>query len=250
MYKKHRFSAPLTVALGVFAALVLPTAAHANHIDGDATATCAYVGGVPTATVTVKYIEFLASDGPVTGNIRIGDTSHPVGPLVWVGTGEQTFTIAVTPGTFSVSGSFAWPKKQRDFNGDFNAADMTCPPPPEPPVTPSGTPPSGGALPETTLSGIARLRGESGCVEQTFRARVTGRSIASVAFFLDGRLVKRFRGERARYSVKVRPARLGFGRHKVIARVRFTAESGTSARALRMMFRRCAQGAVAPRFTG
>ena len=115
---------------------------------------------------------------------------------------------------------------------------------------PGGTPPSGGTLPETTVSGIARLRGPSGCVEQAFRARVSGRSIASVAFFVDGELVKRFTGKRARYSIKVRPARFGFGRHKVVARVTFVAGSGTQARALPLTFRRCARGAVAPRFTG
>ncbi len=51
--------------------------------------------------------------------------------------------------------------------------------------------PSGGVLPETIASGIARLRGPSGCVKQAFTARVSGRSIASVAFFVDGKLVKR-----------------------------------------------------------
>jgi len=38
--------------------------------------------------------------------------------------------------------------------------------------------------------------------------------------------------------------------HKVVARVTFVEGSGTQARALPLTFRRCAQGAVAPRFTG
>ena len=46
------------------------------------------------------------------------------------------------------------------------------------------------------------------------------------------------------------PDRYGFGRHRVVARVRFTAESGTRALRLPLTFRRCAQGTVAPRFTG
>jgi hypothetical protein len=121
-----------------------------------------------------------------------------------------------------------------------------------PPGGQSVTPPpaaGGGVLPETIASGRARLRGPSGCLRRAFRARVSGRSIRSVAFYVDGRLVKRF-GKRARYSIKVRPARLGFGRHQVMARVRFVRASGTQARTLRLTFRRCARQAVTPRFTG
>ena len=51
--------------------------------------------------------------------------------------------------------------------------------PPPPPDTP---PRAGNVLPETIASGVARLRGPSGCVRQAFRARVSGRSIAAVAF--------------------------------------------------------------------
>ena len=105
-------------------------------------------------------------------------------------------------------------------------------------------------LPETIVSGIARLRGPSGCVKQAFKASVRGRSIASVAFFVDGKLAKKFTGTRAVYSIKVNPRRYGFGRHRVVARVTFVAESGTKARRLPLTFRRCAQGTIAPRFTG
>jgi hypothetical protein len=124
------------------------------------------------------------------------------------------------------------------------------------PLTPPGTTPGGGTpggggvLPEQILSGRARLRGPSGCVKRAFRARVTGRSIASVTFFVDGRLVKKFTGKRASYSIKVRPSRFGFGRHRIVARVRFVAGSGTKARRLPLTFRRCAKQAIAPRFTG
>jgi hypothetical protein len=104
-------------------------------------------------------------------------------------------------------------------------------------------------LPETIASARARLRGPSGCVRRAFRARVSGRSIRSVAFYVDGRLVKKF-GKRGRYSIKVRPARLGFGRHRIVARVRFVRGSGTRVRTLRLTFRRCARQTLAPRFTG
>ena len=146
---------------------------------------------------------------------------------------------------------------------DENPHTFTVPPPPTPPtpptppVTPPATPPSStptppdsGVLPETIVSGRAALRGPSGCVKTAFRARVRGRSISSVTFFVDGRRVKQVNGKRAVYRVKVRPGRFGFGRHKVIALVQFTESSGTPARRLPLTFRRCAQGTVAPRFTG
>ncbi len=114
----------------------------------------------------------------------------------------------------------------------------------------AGEPDRGAVAPATARSGRARLRGPGGCVRQAFRARVRGREIASVAFMLDGRPVKRIRGERASYAVRITPDRYGFGRHRIVARVRFTAESGTRALRLPLTFRRCAQGTVAPRFTG
>ena len=126
-----------------------------------------------------------------------------------------------------------------------------------PPGNPQGPPPpggdgdgDGGVLPDTMLSGRARLRGPSGCVNRAFHARVRGRRIARVRFYVDGRLVKTIRGRRASYSVKVRPRGLGFGRHRVVARVRFVAASETRPRTLRLTFRRCARQTVAPRFTG
>jgi hypothetical protein len=158
--------------------------------------------------------------------------------------------------------------------GDFDADDVepmtvcdddphtfTVPPPgenppvnPPPTVTPNLVPPNaveteGGVLPQSIVSGRAQLRGPSGCVKQAFRARVSGRSIASVTFFVDGRKVKKV-GRGGAFSLKVNPSKYGLGRHKLVAVVRFRAESGTKARKLPLTFRRCAQGAVAPRFTG
>jgi hypothetical protein len=101
-----------------------------------------------------------------------------------------------------------------------------------------------------TRSGRARLLGPSGCLRRAFRARVSGREITSVTFTLDGRVLKRIKGRRATYSVRVQPGRYGFGRHKLVARVTFTDASATLARKLPLTFRRCAQGPVAPRFTG
>jgi uncharacterized repeat protein (TIGR01451 family) len=113
-----------------------------------------------------------------------------------------------------------------------------------------GSNPGGGVLPGEIVSGRARLRGPSGCVRKAFRASVRGRAIATVRFYVDGRLVKKFTGTRSRYSIKVRPRGLGLGRHRIVARVTFAASSKTSPRTLRLTFRRCAKQAVSPRFTG
>jgi hypothetical protein len=164
-----------------------------------------------------------------------------------------------------VCGEYQPPAGDMQTVCDDDTHTFTVPPPATPPATPGTpvapaaappasapgtTPAGGGVLPETVVSGRAVLRGPSGCVKQAFRARVRGRSISAVTFFVDGRLVKRISGSRDVYRLKVRPNRFGFGRHKIVARVEFTAASGTPVRRLPLTFRRCAQGTVAPRFTG
>jgi hypothetical protein len=170
----------------------------------------------------------------------------PAGPA-------QVDNIAEVCGTYSAEGL------ESKTVCDVDTHTFTVPPPGvnPPPTTPQGTTPpvvtppdDSGVLPETIVSGRAALRGPSGCVKQAFRARVSGRSIASVTFFVDGRKIRTIRGQRGVYAIKVRPGRYGFGRHKIVARVEFTAASKTAARRLQLTFRRCAQGAVAPRFTG
>ena len=108
----------------------------------------------------------------------------------------------------------------------------TTPPTNNPPTNnpPVVTPPPGsGELPEEILSGRARLRGPSGCVNKAFRARVTGRAIR-----LRRLLRRRQAGQadqqaaRARYNVKITPEQVRLRPDRVIARVRFTTESGTS----------------------
>jgi hypothetical protein len=101
--------------------------------------------------------------------------------------------------------------------------------------------------------GNARLRGPSGCVSKAFRATVRGSRIASVTFFLDGKRFKRLtaaNGEGTRFTVKISPKGRGFGVHRVTARVKFNAASGTKTRVLRLSFQRCKKQVVKPRFTG
>jgi len=164
-----------------------------------------------------------------------------------------------------VCGDYVPPKGPTVNVCDEDTHTFTVPPPVTPPVNPPVTPPgdtppgvtppgttppsgSGEVLPEEALSGRAVLRGPSGCSKTAFTARVSGRSIASVTFSIDGRKVKTV-GKGA-FTLKIQPKKFGVGRHQLIAVVKFTKRSGTANRRLPLTFRRCAQGVVAPRFTG
>ena len=131
---------------------------------------------------------------------------------------------------------------------DLLQPERTPDPTPDPPA--AAPAPQGGVLGVTqrAVSGRAALRGASGCVNRAFRAVVAGRQIRRVTFFLDGKRVARRTA--ASFSTRIRPARLGFGVHRVTARVVFRTASGTRPRTYVLSFQRCARGAVSPRFTG
>ena len=109
------------------------------------------------------------------------------------------------------------------------------------------TPPATQVLAKAIRSGRSRMRGTSGCAGRLVKARVSGRRIAKVVFRLDGRIVKTTRGAG---SYSVRSATIGFGRHRIVARVTYKAGSGTRPRTHVLTFQRCAQQTLAPRFTG
>lgn len=108
------------------------------------------------------------------------------------------------------------------------------------------------AGPRQAARGGARLRGPSGCVPRPFTARVHGRQVRRVTFFLDGRrlVVRRARRAQRTFTARVTPGRLSLGVHRVTARVVFRSTSRTRPRTLVLSFQRCAQQAPAPRFTG
>ena len=64
-------------------------------------------------------------------------------------------------------------------------------------------------------------------MKRAFTARVTRRSIASVSFYIDRRLIKRINGARSSYTAEILAKRYSIGRHRILARVGFLAESGT-----------------------
>jgi Prealbumin-like fold domain len=127
------------------------------------------------------------------------------------------------------------------------------PPSSRPPAPPASQPvDEQRVLPAEIVSGTARMRGPSGCTKRPFKARVSGRQIQRVTFWLDGKQVKRIvakRGQTA-FALKVDPRKVARGVHQVRARVVFAAASDTAPRTLRLSFQRCARRVVTPQFTG
>jgi uncharacterized repeat protein (TIGR01451 family) len=250
--KKVECPAPLTT-IGI---TVDKAAVEATAVAG---ATVNFTIAV-TNTGNTSFVEYTFSDPSCTTVARTGanagDTAFDPGD-VWT----YACTMATQGGQTSADNTATATGKNAEgmsaTASDSASIPLTQPATTPGGVTPGGTAPAGttpspvgGVLPESVVSGRAQLRGPSGCVHKAFRARVTGRSIASVTFYVDGKLHKRIGGNRATYAIKVKPRRYGFGRHRVVARVRFVAASGTAPRTLRLTFRRCAQDEVAPRFTG
>ena len=123
---------------------------------------------------------------------------------------------------------------------------------PASPVTPAAP----AALPRRISRGSARLRiARRSCRRRSLRGFVTGRRIRRVTYYLNGRrrrTVSR-RDRRGRFTIRLRLRRPRAGRHRLTARVTFTATSATRARKLRARFRVCARRAArrtAPRFAG
>jgi hypothetical protein len=142
-------------------------------------------------------------------------------------------------------------------------AAATATPPVSTPGAGGGNPAAGG--PGTTPAGntvrnSARLRGPRGpqrCVGAPFRARVTGRQIAQVTFFVDGKRRATVKAKRGRsvFSLRVDPRGQDSRVHRITARIRFTASSGAAPRTLRLVYTRCSKpgagaGVTPPRFTG
>lgn len=106
--------------------------------------------------------------------------------------------------------------------------------------------PGGTARITSTPSRIARAGASGACVSSSFSARVTGRSIETVVFSLDGRRVRTDRT--SPFAARISTTRAGT--HRVSARVTFTSDSRTRARTVSFGFRRCATAPRGPRFAG
>ncbi len=127
-------------------------------------------------------------------------------------------------------------------NGSATGRDFLDAPPPQQVVLPSRVTP-----------GSARLAGRTGCVRaSSFLARVRGKSIASLRFTIDGKVVKsvKFAKGASSYRYRVAVSKLRFGHHRLVVKASFTKASGTKSKTLRLSFQRCGTQLVAPQFTG
>jgi hypothetical protein len=107
-------------------------------------------------------------------------------------------------------------------------------------------------LPERVVPGSARLLAPTGCVARAFNARVSGQNVARVVFRLDGKKIKTLTKPNAgtRFQVRVNPAKMKIGVHRIVATVTFKPETKKKAQTFRISFQRCAKKLAAPRFTG
>jgi hypothetical protein len=140
------------------------------------------------------------------------------------------------------------------------AAAPTSQPPPSggspPQTTPTPTPtpqPGIEVSPARVRPGSAKLHGPSECAtSDVVVARVTGRRIVRVTFYVDSKKVKTLnkanRGRQWVLSVRLRG--LAYGAHRVRAKVEFAKSSQTKAKTLPISFSRCRSGAARPQFTG
>jgi hypothetical protein len=122
------------------------------------------------------------------------------------------------------------------------------------PTAPAAVSTPGGqaVLGERITPGTARLFGRTGCVSGAFNARVRGTKIARVVFVLDGKTLKSVSkpNSAGQFAVRVNPATMRIGVHRLVAKVTFQTASGTKAKTLRLSFQRCGRKLALPRFTG
>jgi hypothetical protein len=134
-----------------------------------------------------------------------------------------------------------------------NAAAAVLPTsPPRQPVA-SAAAPQIAVSPSRVRPGTAKLIGPSACTTaDVVVARVTGRSIARVTFYVDNRKVKTLRkpNRGSTWILSLRVRGLNHGVHRVKARVEFARSSATKPKTLPVSFSRCGSGAVRPQFTG
>jgi len=152
---------------------------------------------------------------------------------------------------------------------EFTNERVVSPAPPAPPGSPSPSPspggggaPTGGTVPVTgqrapkqavlptrVVAARASLRAPTSCVDRRFTVSVAGGHVRSVAFAINGKVVRtlRARTNQRRFTVTL-PARTAVSH--VVVRVSFTAAASPRTRTLRRTIRRCTPSALAPNFTG
>src|SRR6266545_2222737 len=130
-----------------------------------------------------------------------------------------------------------------------NTRKFTPPPPTEPPTT--STPPAQIKVsPARVVPGSAKVKGPRVCTRgNAAAATVTGKRIVKVTFYVDGHKVKTLTKPDAKggaWKLPINIRKLGYGSHRLLAKVQFAKSSATKARTLRLSFSRCASAAAQP----
>ncbi|MSX11559.1 MAG: hypothetical protein F2811_03380 [Actinobacteria bacterium] len=202
----------------------------------------------------------------ITKNVTDGSAgtfafSGTIGPNFTLDTGQSTqFTLA--PGTYTVteglSAAFTLQALTCTDSGDASGGSTVD--------VPTGTAtinlqsgeavtctylnaPGGGVLPGVT--GTARVSGANGCASGKYTyARVRGTNIASVKYYLYGKLVKTLtkRNKSIYYQLNQPVSKLRYGVSLVTARVTFVQNSTPATKTMTIRLSRCRP--ATPRFTG
>jgi hypothetical protein len=198
-------------------------------------------------------------DGGTTGTQTVSIGSHSVGEAGGTGTSLLNYDSSLTcvdkahggpadnDGMVQVDAGDAW---ECVFT---NTRKSTPPPPPNEP--PTSTPPAQIKVsPARVVPGSAKMKGPRVCTRSNaVAATVTGKRIVKVSFYVDGHRVKTLtkpNGKGGAFKLPINVRKLGYGSHRLIAKVQFAKSSGTKARTLRLSFSRCASAAAQPKFTG
>jgi prealbumin domain-containing protein len=214
-------------------------------------------------------------DGGTTGTQTVNTGGHTVGESAGTGTSLSNYDstlscldkahggAADTDGSVQVDAGDAWECVIT------NTRKTTPTPPTEPPTnTPPVTPPTSTPPTSTTpapspqikvsparvVPGSAKMKGPRVCTRSNaVAATVSGKRIVKVTFYVDGRKVKTLtkpNGKGGAFKLPINVRKLGYGSHRLIAKVQFAKSSGTKARTLRLSFSRCASAPAQPKFTG
>lgn len=107
-------------------------------------------------------------------------------------------------------------------------------------------------LGERIVPGSAQLVAPTGCVARAFNARVKGENVLKVVFTLDGKKIQTLTKPNSgkNFQIRVNPAKLRIGVHRIQAVVTFTAATKKKPQTFKISFQRCARKLAAPRFTG
>ena len=209
----------------------LSTTGSADVVKGSAIHDTALLGGGANPTGTLTYALYALKD---TTCAR---------PLLKVTTAVNGAGSYVSPPVKPASGAYQW---VASYGGDAanNPVSGACNDPAE--TTSVAT----RAVRAACVTSTPKLRGIVAQTRTSFSAHLAALGVKRVTFYLDGRKLKtQTKAAHKRFSVTVRVSRLGYGAHRVKAKVTMTNANCASA-AVAGTFVRVKSATVQPSFTG